>query len=272
MKLVPIGPFSKMTRLSVKALRLYDQNGLLVPAQVDPSTGYRYYRLDQARRAEVIRILRSVDMPLEEIKVVLEAGDNEQISRQLLVHKERLAARLAGQQRMLTYLESIIQDKKKLTPYDVHVTETENQCIATVKKHTALNRIREDVSSGFRSLVSGLNRAGACTSGPPMILYHNAIDAESEGDIEICVPVSAPFPGDSEVLGRVLEGGTMAATQHQGPYEELSLVYHILTAWVTENGYVVAGAPREIYVNDPRAVVPEELLTRIEFPICNATN
>ncbi|MEX1271244.1 MAG: MerR family DNA-binding transcriptional regulator, partial [Acidimicrobiia bacterium] len=50
--LVPIGRFSRMSRLSIKALRLYDEQGLLRPARVDPSSGYRYYRLAQAKRAE----------------------------------------------------------------------------------------------------------------------------------------------------------------------------------------------------------------------------
>jgi DNA-binding transcriptional MerR regulator len=64
-----------MTRLSVKALRLYDEIGLLAPAYVDPASGYRYYDLGQANKAEAVRILRSVDMPLEEIHEILETED-----------------------------------------------------------------------------------------------------------------------------------------------------------------------------------------------------
>ena len=81
MNVVPIGRFSKMTRPSVKALRLYDEIGLLPPAHVDPSSGYRYYELGQANRAEAVRILRSVAMPLDEIRAVLETDDPA------LVHK-----------------------------------------------------------------------------------------------------------------------------------------------------------------------------------------
>lgn len=66
-ELVAIGRFSAMTRLSVKALRHYDEIGLLRPAEVDPQSGYRYYRLSQANTAEAIRTLRSIDMPLDEI-------------------------------------------------------------------------------------------------------------------------------------------------------------------------------------------------------------
>ena len=97
MSLVPIGRFSKMTRLSVKALRLYDENGLLPPSHVDPSSGYRYYSLGQANRAEAVRILRSVEMPLDEIRSILETDDPELVHKQLVVHRERLAERLAAQ-------------------------------------------------------------------------------------------------------------------------------------------------------------------------------
>jgi DNA-binding transcriptional MerR regulator len=81
---VPIGRFSKITRLSVKALPLYDEIGLLPPARVDPSSGYRYYDLGQANRAEAVRILRSVDMPLDEIRAILDTDDPQLVHKQLV--------------------------------------------------------------------------------------------------------------------------------------------------------------------------------------------
>ena len=78
---IPIGQFSKMTRLSVKALRLYDENGLLAPAHVDPSTGYRYYEPGQAGRAEMVKILRTVGMPLDEIRAIV-ATNNPDLAPQ----------------------------------------------------------------------------------------------------------------------------------------------------------------------------------------------
>jgi DNA-binding transcriptional MerR regulator len=91
--LLPIGRFARATRLSVKALRHDDELGLLRPAFVDPSSGYRYYRPAQANQAEAIRILRSVEMPLEEIAALLaESGDP--VAKRLRLHRERLEARL----------------------------------------------------------------------------------------------------------------------------------------------------------------------------------
>ncbi len=67
MQLMPIGRFSRLTGVGVKALRHYDEVGLLVPAAVDDETGYRFYSPDQVDRAEAIRLLRRLDMPLDEI-------------------------------------------------------------------------------------------------------------------------------------------------------------------------------------------------------------
>ena len=80
MTLIPIGRFAKVSRLSVKSLRNYDQSGLLPAAFVDPQTSYRYYRLEQLARADAIRSLRMVDMPLHSIEELLDGDDPEQLA------------------------------------------------------------------------------------------------------------------------------------------------------------------------------------------------
>ncbi|MGB7859289.1 MAG: MerR family transcriptional regulator [Acidimicrobiia bacterium] len=267
MNLVPIGRFSKMTRLSVKALRLYDENGLLTPAYVDPASGYRYYDLGQANRAEAVRILRSVEMPLDEIQTVLDTNDPELAHKQLVAHRERLAERLAIQERTLRYLETLIQRKEGIMPYEVEIIEETPQTVAATKVNTNLSKIADDIGSGFGSVVHAMGREGVDPSGPPLIVYHHVIDEETDGDIEICVPVNTAFDGDGQVYTRELEGGAMATAIHHGPYEEIAPAYHTITGWISEHGHEIAGPPREIYLNDPQTVTPEELLTRVEFPI-----
>lgn len=106
---------------SIKVLRFYDNVGLLKPAWVDPSSGYRYYRIGQANHAEAIRILRSVEMPIDEIKE-LRANDSPDITRKLLDgHRRRLAERLAQQQRTLAFLEALIEREEGVMPYEVTV-------------------------------------------------------------------------------------------------------------------------------------------------------
>ncbi|HEU4894533.1 MAG TPA: MerR family transcriptional regulator [Acidimicrobiia bacterium] len=267
MNLVPIGRFSKMTRLSIKALRLYDEIGLLTPTHVDPSSGYRYYDLGQANRAEAVRILRFVDMPLDEIKSLVDEDEPELVHKMLVAHRERLAAKLASQERMLSYLESLINREGGIMPYEVEVMEVAAQQVAAVRIHTDLRRIANDIAAGFGTVVQGMGRAGVAPSGAPLIVYHDVIDEQTDGDVEICVPIGGVMDADSDVYGRELEGGLMASTTHRGPYQEIAPAYHTITGWISEHGHEIAGPPREIYLNDPQTVPEEELMTRVEFPI-----
>jgi DNA-binding transcriptional MerR regulator len=93
MQLMPIGRFSRLTGVGVKALRHYDEVGLLVPAAVDEETGYRFYSTDQVDRAEAIRLLRRLDMPLEEIRATLAADDPVALRDALVSHQRQIASR-----------------------------------------------------------------------------------------------------------------------------------------------------------------------------------
>ena len=256
-----------MTRLSVKALRLYDRQGLLQPAHIDPSSGYRYYSLDQADRAEIIRVLRSIDMPLADIQEIVSSENDKVVSERLQMHKARLVDKLQAQETALVQLDRMIKSKAVIKPYEIQLSEEPIQHIAAVGIHTSLGKIANDIQTGFGTLVQGLGAAGVALIGAPMILYHNVIDQESEGDIEIAAPVATPFTSKGDVYCRELEAGTMATTIHLGHYEGIVLAYHALTRWISEQGFEITGATREIYLNDPQLVSPEELQTRIEFPI-----
>jgi DNA-binding transcriptional MerR regulator len=208
--LIPIGRFSKMSRLSIKALRLYDELGLLSPAWVDPSSGYRYYRPAQANPAEAIRILRAVDMPLDEIAAILGAEDSEMATKRLEMHRERLEEKLADQQRMLRFLARLIDRKEGIMPYEVTVKEVEDQVVASLRLHTDLRTVSETIGQGFGTLMRAMAEARATSNGVPLIIYHDVIDEQTEGEIEICIPVApgaAPEVAGGEVHGRPRRAG-----------------------------------------------------------------
>jgi DNA-binding transcriptional MerR regulator len=92
-ELLSIGEFSVRTGLSIPALRHYDEVGLLRPARVDPGTGYRRYRLDQAPQAKLIRHLRSVDLPIDQIRSALADQSGRDAAAVLQLHRERLLER-----------------------------------------------------------------------------------------------------------------------------------------------------------------------------------
>jgi DNA-binding transcriptional MerR regulator len=92
-ELLSIGEFSVKTGLSIPALRHYDDVGLLRPARVDPGTGYRRYRLDQAPQAKLIRHLRSVDLPIDQIRTALADRSGRETAAVLHLHRERVLER-----------------------------------------------------------------------------------------------------------------------------------------------------------------------------------
>jgi DNA-binding transcriptional MerR regulator len=108
LNLVPIGRFSQLTGLSVRALRLYDAEGLLQPNTVDAETGYRYYDLKQIPTAERIRSLREVDMPLDDIRVVLHEAKKAKASMEK--HRGRLIERATAFKTMIDRLDKIMHD------------------------------------------------------------------------------------------------------------------------------------------------------------------
>jgi DNA-binding transcriptional MerR regulator len=114
MQLMPIGRFSRLTGVGVKALRHYDEVGLLVPAAVDDETGYRFYAPEQVETAEAIRVLRRLDMPLEEIRSMLAAGAPEALRAALVSHQRRIASRDAALRAALGELQRLIDGKETL--------------------------------------------------------------------------------------------------------------------------------------------------------------
>lgn len=264
--LLPIGRFSQMTRLSVKALRLYDEQGLLNPAWVDPSSGYRYYSPGQAPKAEAIRMLRSTDMPLDEIRLVLLSGP-EVVNERMAAHQERLTNRLEENKRMLGFLDELIDGRKKLMSYEIEVKTVPDQLVAATEMETSLAKVGEDIQQGFGALVGATMSQNVPFAGAPFIIYHDIIDEETDGRIQICVPTAAEIEPANGVISTTISGGPAATTVHRGPYAEVGPAYHAVSTWVTEHGHNLVGPPRETYLNDPTEVPESDLLTEVSWPI-----
>lgn len=105
--LLTIGHFSKLTGLTIKALRLYDRLGVLHPAVVDFSSGYRYYGVEQVSIAKRIHLLRALEMPLEEIRALLSERHPEAVHQQLARHRQWIEERIASYQDGLALLQTL---------------------------------------------------------------------------------------------------------------------------------------------------------------------
>ncbi len=114
-----IGAFSRASLLSIKALRNYHENGLLVPQFVDPETGYRFYSIAQLADAAVVRRLRSFELSLSDIAMIVEAKDPAITRRVLERHSAAMADRLAATERIIGDLQRGLDEPGIHTPATV---------------------------------------------------------------------------------------------------------------------------------------------------------
>jgi DNA-binding transcriptional MerR regulator len=264
---ISIGRFSRLTRLSIKALRLYDEIGLLPPASVDEDTGYRYYSYGQVQRAMIIRLLRDLDMPLPEIGEIVGTDDSETARDRLRAHRSRVEQRLADTRSALSRLERLIERWEGAMPYEVAVKEEAPRDVLCIAARTSLATIGETIGECFGELMGYVQEHGLQMTGPPLIAYPDPIHQEAEGTIEWCFPIAGPAQPHGRIELRRLSGGPVAWTHHVGPYDQVGAAYAALDAWVAESGRQVAGPPREVYLNDPQTTAPEELLTEVVWPL-----
>ena len=264
--LLPIGRFSQVCRLSIPALRHYDELGLLTPATVDPDTGYRYYSISQAEDADRIRSLRFLEMPLPEIRAVLSATP-EQARDILRAHRERLATQIERQRFAIGLLDAMMREEPPMT-YEVHLQQVQPQLAASIRGRAAWADLGAFVGGSLQELYQSAGSQGIRFAGPPYAIYHHADSTEAEVDVEVGVPVADPVDPCGRVVNTEIAGGLVATTMHCGAYENVGPAYRALGEWVQEHGHEMAGPPREIYLTDPNAVPdPGANRTEIVWPI-----
>jgi DNA-binding transcriptional MerR regulator len=164
--LIPIGQFSLLTRLTVRALRLYDRLGILVPAHVDPDSGYRYYAPEQAKLGSQIGRLRAIDLPLDEVRSVLETP--VQLTRSLELHASTLRNRRDEAERALDLLRSI---QKGIEPLNVPIEIRDVQPTRgiSIEMRTSMDAIGPRSARRCRASSPSSRHTGrrAATTSPP---------------------------------------------------------------------------------------------------------
>jgi len=263
-----IGEFSRITSLSLKALRLYHERDILVPATVDPDTGYRYYSESNLERAKSIQVLKRFDFSLAEIKRLLDDCDDESDMLLQLESKLKLvASKIDRYEDISRSIQSIIQFERdsamdKNTAFAIEEREVDTVLVAG---HRMVGRYK-DVGKGLSLVCKAMGRHA---NGKPMTLYYDNEFKEDDADFEPCVPVRKGK--DSEGISvRELKGGRCVTLVHKGPYETLSESYKTIFAYINEKGYKQRGPIREVYRKGPGLILrgnPRNYLTEIQIMI-----
>lgn len=269
--LMPIGKFAKASRLSVKSLRNYDESGLLRANHVDPQSGYRYYAVTQLARADAIRSLRMVDMPLALIAETLDGAEPEE---SLMSHLQTLEQQRDELDRQAQELQRRIELKEYALNTEVTIKDHPVQTVAAWRTPTSHRTIFEHIPAGFGRVMTYLSEQNVAPASAPFTLLYEAPDADSDGDIAMAVPIAAAFTGDTPDTADTasveifeLPADPTASVMHKGSYGNMGEAYATVVAWIAEHGHNIVGPAREVYFNSPADVGEEELLTEILFPI-----
>jgi DNA-binding transcriptional MerR regulator len=262
-----IGEFSKLTHLSVKALRHYHDVGLLAPAAVDPQSRYRRYDAAQTGDAQLIRRLRALDMPIDAIRDVVTAVDGAARDTAIAEHLARMEGELARTQEVVASLRALLAHPH----LDVGVERRTLPDVTAlvVRGDVAGAHVERWCGAAFGELASAVSATGAQLTGPGGGVFSAAFFAEDVGPVCAFVPVSAaPVSPPGSVEVDVLPGGDVLVATHAGPFADLDRTYAVLGAAANELGIATDDAIRELYLVGPDVTDdPLCLRTEVCWPI-----
>lgn len=270
---IPIGRFSMITRLTCKALRLYDETGLLSPAAKDRFTGYRYYQLSQIPRGVMIRSLVDLGFPLAAVNEVIlakEDGDEERFMDLIRKQREKVLSEIER----LHSIDHLLQRQEKelfsMLLAEPKFKDIEPLRVLSVRDKGEYGEVITRMIGQLCQFI-GSHQTGSdqvSITGPFTTIYHDGEYREFDADVEVAVPVTGRLPDHIPgIVVRTLPGGRFASAIHKGPYQDVHESWGKLYEWTANQG-VTPGTPcRDQYLNDPDEVPEEELLTELLIPV-----
>jgi DNA-binding transcriptional MerR regulator len=271
-QLLTIGRFARVAGLTPKALRIYERMGILRPASIDPDTGYRYYSLTQLETAETVRLLRELEVPLTQVRVLITGEDPAAIRDVLARHRVILEERLSHLSRLVDRLEGTLGSDREPLSHDVVVEEEPARLVVSLRRQIAGDQGDAPLNAAEwaceAELAASLAARGLAPAGRPITLHHNVLQWYEHYDVEVCLPVDAGAAGQLGGEAWELPGGPCATTVFRGPWEELSPAYAALMSWIARRRLAVVGPARWFYLVDERDTVdPREYVTRFSWPV-----
>lgn len=242
--LLSIGEFARVSHVSVKALRHYDEIGLLKPADVDPWSGRRRYSSAQVPSANVIRRFRDLDMSLDQIRLVLDAPDVDSRNAVIIGHLERMQQTLEHTQSTVESLKSLLEGRPTALP--VECRHVEAMTAIAISGTVAWDDTEQWLAAAFgelHDLADGTGTADAALYSPEFFEAH-------VGQVVAFVPTTGnPRPtGRAELIE--IAAAPMAVTVHHGPFADVDQAYAALGTFVTERVIGASGPIREHYQPD----------------------
>jgi DNA-binding transcriptional MerR regulator len=266
-----IGEFAERTRLSPKALRLYDESGLLVPARVDDRSGYRYYGEEQIDRARLVASLRRLDVPLATVATIVDLSPVDAAAA-IARWWETVEARTAERRELAAYLQASLRGEVH-NVYDIQTRQMPARTVATINRRVDLAGIDAFFNESFgrlRGLGAGLEGIAGC----PYLVFYGEVSEDSDGPVELARPVSdeaAAVIADEAGIDRIDEPAHdevfIRLPARDMSWPAMQPAYEALGAWVATSGRSPSAHIRQVLIADQRTADPDTLVCDLSVPL-----
>lgn len=270
--MLSIGDFSNICKVSTKTLRYYAEIGLILPEEINPENGYRYYSINQLQTMLLIKRLKTYNFSLEEIKTILHSEDlkEEKLYMSLISKKKEIEKQVKEFKNTLNQLNTDISNLKEgksimsyLKDIDINLVEVPKMNLLYIRKMVQEPEFPEEYNNCFCKLLNKIQDDKLTIVNPPMVLFHSSEYSPFGLDTEFAIPIKEYAKGT-----RDFNPGLCLKTVVYGSYSDLSSVYTKQIQWAEKEGYECVSALFEVYVNDPTEVKNEsELITEVYYPI-----
>lgn len=266
-----IGDFSKLSRISIRMLRHYNEIGILVPEVVDDFTSYRYYSETQLPLAGRIQALKNLGFSLASIKELLDKyEDASEMERFLLAKRQEVVEQERMVRQRIRLIDSTIQWLRKdgkIMGYDVSLKTIPELYVASVRK---VIPTYADEGMLWKILMEETVPLKMQYSNPgyAMAVFHDGEYKENGVDVEVQQSVTGCYPDTEHVEFKKTPLVQIASATFKGSYEQIAQVNEAVANWVQDNGYEYDGLSFNIYhVGPSETQNPDEYVTEICYPV-----
>lgn len=256
-----IGMFAAMNRVTVKTLRFYEEQKLLIPAYINFENGYRFYELSQMQVLHKITALKQAGFTLEEIQKLNNGCDENAI---LLKKKSELMSKIADLTKQLSTIEMYLTEKADTIASPVLIKKIPKVTVAAMKSKI------ESYDDLFEIMpkMGALMEKNGCECSLPEYCFTNYITTTGEIIIETCEAVVEAKSELENLYFKEFPEVQAACIFHKGSYNNLAQSYEQLLRYIEENGYKICGDFRESYIDGVWNKSDEsDWLTEIQIPV-----
>lgn len=266
-RLLRIGEFSTLTRLSVRMLRYYDAHGVLSPARTSAVTGHRLYGPHQVVQANLIRQLRDVGFSVSAIAALLPLRDNpDALGRALAVQRDQLIADAEAARRRIAEIDHLISRIRRTIMADITITTHPAQKVVALRRK--IDTYQDEGLAWEQFMAAVMEQGIPILEAPCGATFYDQEYREADVDIEVWQPVPDDARATEPLTVRDLPAQKVAVATFGGDYSQFGGQIAVLGEYVAGAGLEISGLMYNRYLVGPAHTQdPAQYLTEICMPV-----